>query len=107
MYKLVIFDLDGVLYDSKEIHFQALNIALEKVDKKLVISFDEHTNIYDGLTTKTKLDLLTQKKGLNKSDHKKIWKYKQDETQNLLNQIKPNKRLISILKELKSKKLFN
>ena len=43
MYKLVIFDLDGVLYDSKEIHFEALNIALEKVDKKLVISFDEHT----------------------------------------------------------------
>jgi len=103
MYKLVIFDLDGVLYDSKEIHFEALNIALEKVDKKLVISFDEHTNIYDGLTTKTKLDMLTQKKGLNKSDHKKIWKYKQDETQNLLNQIKPNKYLISILKELKSK----
>ena len=39
MYKLVIFDLDGVLYDSKEIHFQALNIALEKVEKKFVISF--------------------------------------------------------------------
>ena len=45
-----------------KIHFQALNIALEKVEKKFVISFDEHTNIYDGLTTKTKLDLLTQRR---------------------------------------------
>jgi beta-phosphoglucomutase-like phosphatase (HAD superfamily) len=31
MIKLVIFDLDGVLLDSKEIHFNALNLALDEV----------------------------------------------------------------------------
>ena len=39
MYKLVIFDLDGVLYDSKKFHYEALNFALGKVDKDLPISF--------------------------------------------------------------------
>ena len=62
MYKLIIFDLDGVLYDSKEIHFNALNQALAKIDNEFVISFDEHTNIFDGLTTTTKLNMLTEKK---------------------------------------------
>ena len=71
MFKLVIFDLDGVLYDSKKIHFHALNKALEKIDKKYVISFDEHTNIFDGLTTNSKLEILTQKKGLEKSYYEK------------------------------------
>ncbi len=101
MYKLVIFDLDGVLYESKEIHFHALNKALMKIDKNFVITFDEHTNIYDGLTTQSKLQILTEKKGLKKADHKQVWKQKQKETQNLLSEITPNKNLIRILKELK------
>ncbi len=101
MYKLVIFDLDGVLYESKEIHFHALNKALMKIDKNFVITFDEHTNIYDGLTTQSKLQILTEKKGLKKADHEQVWKQKQKETQNLLSEITPNKNLIRILKELK------
>ena len=32
--KLIIFDLDGVLLDSRDIHYYALNSALEKIDKK-------------------------------------------------------------------------
>jgi len=101
MYKLVIFDLDGVLYESKEIHFHALNKALMKIDKNFVITFDEHTNIYDGLTTQSKLQILSEKKGLKKVDHEQVWKHKQEETQNLLGEIRPNKNLIRILKELK------
>ena len=57
--KLIIFDLDGVLYDSKKFHFEALNKALNKVSKKYEISFQEHVNIYDGLPTLKKLELLT------------------------------------------------
>lgn len=29
MSKLIIFDLDGVLVEAKEIHFDSLNLALE------------------------------------------------------------------------------
>ena len=38
MIKLIIFDLDGVLVDAKEIHYQALNKALSNIDKKYVIT---------------------------------------------------------------------
>ena len=31
MIKAIIFDLDGVLVDTKDIHFTALNNAIEKV----------------------------------------------------------------------------
>ena len=30
MIKAIIFDLDGVLVDTKQIHFEALNAALKK-----------------------------------------------------------------------------
>ena len=34
MIKAIIFDLDGVLVDTKKIHFEALNEALKKFDYK-------------------------------------------------------------------------
>ena len=61
MIKLVIFDLDGVLYDSKEIHFIALNKALSDIDPELVITEAEHLKTYDGLPTNKKLNLLTKR----------------------------------------------
>ena len=60
MIKLVIFDLDGVLYDSKDIHYRALNIALKEIDEKLIISESEHLKTYDGLPTQKKLDILSE-----------------------------------------------
>ena len=42
MVKLIIFDLDGVLYDSKEIHFESLNKAVEQFDSKYTITKKEH-----------------------------------------------------------------
>ena len=62
MIKGVIFDLDGVLVDTKEIHFIALNEALKKYNSKEIISYDDHVNIYDGLPTDEKLQILNKKK---------------------------------------------
>ncbi len=42
MIKLVIFDLDGVLVDARELHYEALNKALCSIDKKYIIERDEH-----------------------------------------------------------------
>ena len=44
--KGLIFDLDGVLVNTKKIHFVALNKALKSV-KANEISFKDHLNIYD------------------------------------------------------------
>ena len=69
MTKLVIFDLDGVLIDSKDYHYEALNKAL---GPEYVISREDHVSIYDGLPTKAKLELLTKNKGLPVDQYDKI-----------------------------------
>ena len=73
MVKLIIFDLDGVLVEAKNIHFDALNKALGEY----AISWNEHLSTYDGLKTYQKLDMLTNKKGLPAKDHQNIWEQKQ------------------------------
>jgi len=78
--KLVIFDLDGVLIDSRDIHYHALNAALMKVGEQFVITYDEHLSSYDGLSTTVKLNKLTKEKGLPADEHQQVWKDKQEET---------------------------
>lgn len=102
MIKLIIFDLDGVLYDSKEYHFDALNMALSEVDEKFIISFQDHIKRFDGLPTSKKLEILTLERGLKKSDHKKIWKQKQSYTLELLYKIEKNLELENLVKKIKS-----
>jgi HAD superfamily hydrolase (TIGR01509 family) len=62
MIKLVISDFDGVLLDLKDVHFEALNKALAILDKKYVISLEDHIKTFDGLSTKRKLTLLNKTK---------------------------------------------
>ena len=100
MIKLIIFDLDGVLVDAKEIHYQALNKALSNVDKKYVINREEHISTYDGNTTITKLNLLSQQKGLPYDSHESIWEDKQDITLQMINNLDKDERLVEVLKKL-------
>lgn len=82
MNKLVIFDLDGVLIDSKDYHYNALNEAL---GEKYFINKEEHVSIYDGLPTRAKLELLTKRKGLPVDSYDKIWYDKQEATLKIFN----------------------
>jgi HAD superfamily hydrolase (TIGR01509 family) len=90
MVKLIIFDLDGVLVEAKQIHYEALNKAL---GEKYSISWDEHLSIYDGLKTNQKLDMLTERKGLPIKSHKQIWNDKQKYTLEALSNLQPNTQL--------------
>lgn len=58
MIKSVIFDMDGVLIDAREWHYEALNRALDTFG--FTITRVEHLTTYDGLPTKRKLQLLSQ-----------------------------------------------
>lgn len=100
MIKLIIFDLDGVLIDAKEIHYKALNEALLTVGNKYVIDIHEHLSTYDGLKTSEKLDLLTKNKGLPKSFHESIWNKKQQLTAKYLSSILKSDYLINLLSNL-------
>jgi len=97
--KLIIFDLDGVLVEAKNIHFNALNKAL---GVQYAISWNEHLSTYDGLKTNQKLDMLTNKKGLPVEDHTNIWKEKQKLTLGMLKELKPNQTLQSVMDALVS-----
>ena len=85
MVKLVIFDLDGVLVDARELHYEALNRALKSLDEKYVIKRDEHLSTYDGLPTSKKLNMLSKNKSLPKSLHNQVWRKKQEATQHIIN----------------------
>lgn len=95
--KLIIFDLDGVLVDAKNIHYESLNKAL---GKKYSISWSEHLSIYDGLKTSQKLEMLTDRRGLPIKLHQKIWKNKQKFTLIQLSQLEPDQKLILVMKKL-------
>jgi len=103
MNKLIIFDLDGVLIDSRELHYDALNKALEKVDSKYVISREEHLSLYDGLNTTKKLKMLTERKGLPTSVYDKVWTDKQEATFSLIRGFNKNYFLCSLFSEIKKK----
>lgn len=100
--KLIIFDLDGVLIETKKLHYEALNIALSEIDPKYCISIDEHLLKYDGLSTLKKLNILTSEKNLDKNLYDKICKIKQEKTLDLLDYfIFPSKE--NLFKELSKK----
>lgn len=77
MIKLIIFDLDGVLVEAKDFHYEAMNRAL---GAEFEISREEHLVTYDGLDTRKKLALLTKNKNLPEDLHDRIWKEKQKHT---------------------------
>ena len=101
MIRLVIFDLDGVLVDAKELHYEALNMALRSIDEKYIVNRDEHLSTYDGLNTTKKLNMLTERKGLPHETHDKVWKAKQDSTIEIIDKFEKDERICSVLKKLK------
>lgn len=104
MIRGLIFDMDGVLIDLKEVHFEALNAALKRIDEKYVISLNEHYSIYDGLPTKEKLRLLTESRGLSEKHYQNIFNWKQEITiEYILNNINKNDNMIKLFASLKER----
>ncbi|HBO6962625.1 TPA: HAD family phosphatase [Pseudomonas aeruginosa] len=71
----VIYDMDGVLIDAQEWHYEALNKALELFG--YTISRLDHLTSYDGLPTARKLEMLTAERGLPVALHRYINELKQ------------------------------
>jgi HAD superfamily hydrolase (TIGR01509 family) len=99
--KLILFDLDGVITDTKEIHYHALNNSISEIDSKYIITPQEHVSRYDGLKTLTKLEMLTKYKGLPTESHKQIYDKKQEYTLKEFVKITPDENILNIFKTLK------
>lgn len=102
MVKAIIFDLDGVLIELKDAHYECLNKALSKVDSKYLISPDEHYKIYDGLPTKDKLKIITKEKGLPIENYNQIKLLKQHYTiEYILNNVERSNVMVNMMQTLK------
>ncbi len=80
--KAVIFDMDGVLIEAKDWHYEALNRALQLFGYE--ISRYDHLTTYDGLPTSKKLEILSLESGLPRKLHRFINEMKQDYTMEIV-----------------------
>ena len=88
MIKSVIFDMDGVLIEAKDWHYEALDRALRLFG--LEISRYEHLTTFDGLPTKRKLQMLSAQGNLPAELHDFLNDMKQRYTMEIVNtQCKP------------------
>jgi HAD superfamily hydrolase (TIGR01509 family) len=78
----ILFDMDGVLIDAKDWHYEALNRALALFG--LTIDRQAHLSTFDGLPTRKKLQILSQTQGLPTGLHELINTLKQDYTLELV-----------------------
>jgi HAD superfamily hydrolase (TIGR01509 family) len=82
--KAVLFDMDGVLVDARDWHYEALNRILDKFG--MAIDMESHLSTYDGLPTKVKLAMLYKTKGLPQGLHTFINEMKQRYTAEMIAQ---------------------
>lgn len=82
--RAVVFDMDGVLIDAKEWHYEALNRALGLFG--YAISRVDHLTTFDGLPTRTKLEVLTRERGLPRGLHDFLNDLKQAYTTEIVHQ---------------------
>lgn len=103
MNKLIIFDLDGVLIESRELHYHTLNAALSKISPEFAITREEHLSQYDGLNTTKKLEMLSVNKGLDRKYFNQIWQDKQEATFTMIKQLPIDYKLIEMFKFISDK----
>lgn len=80
--RAVVFDMDGVLIDAREWHYDALNRALGLLG--FTISRFDHLSTYDGLPTRKKLEMLSLERGLPRALHAFINELKQAYTMQIV-----------------------
>jgi beta-phosphoglucomutase len=80
--RAVIFDMDGVLIEAKDWHYESLNRALQLFGYE--ISRHEHLTTYDGLPTRRKLELLSLESNLPCELHRFINEMKQAYTMEIV-----------------------
>ena len=98
--KAVLFDMDGVLIEAKDWHYEALNRALDLFG--MAISRVDHETTFDGLPTSRKLEILSIERGLPRELHAFLNEMKQRYTTEMVHTLcKPRfaqERALSALK---------
>ena len=99
--KCVLFDLDGVLVDACDWHYEALNRALKEV-AYYEISRQDHYEKYNGLPTLTKLSMLNDIGVITDEDVRKISDVKQEHTIKVIEELcKRDQSKVELMRALK------
>jgi len=97
MIEAILFDLDGVLVDAADWHYDALNAALA-ANGYSAITREDHEYHFNGKPTRVKLDML----GIPEEDREKIAEAKQMRTIDIIGErCRPDEEKINMLKLLK------
>jgi HAD superfamily hydrolase (TIGR01509 family) len=100
----VIFDLDGVLAETRQLHYQALSMALN--DLGLYLCHEEHEKIYNGLPTFKKIEILSIKYNFTPDQVELLNRRKQEYTVELIkDEIKPNSQHSLIFEYLRARNI--
>jgi len=100
--KHIIFDLDGVLVETRGLHRKAFQDAVKAITN-ITITDDYHSMYLDGLSTKKKLEFLTRSGQLEPECEQRISAEKQNITNIKLENVEPSQEVRDILLYLKSK----
>ncbi|MFO0609512.1 MAG: HAD family phosphatase [Polyangiales bacterium] len=100
--RAVFFDMDGVLVDACDWHYDAFNEALAQ--HGYTIERGDHLARFDGLSTSQKLKILTDERGLSPSLHRVIHETKQEITMRLIRErAHPDPAHVSMLTRLRGR----
>ena len=83
MIKAILYDLDGVLVDATEWHYESLNIALKEI-AGFIIERGEHVSTFNGIPTKKKMEILNKQNRLSDTLFQDVWNMKQEKTKEVI-----------------------
>lgn len=102
--KLLAVDFDNTVATLAEAHYLSLNQALETIDPKFAISEEEQVARFEGLSTRSKLNILVEEKGFPPDKIEEVFKLKQELTaQAIENSLIYDARLFSTFSMLKER----
>lgn len=102
MIRHIAFDLDGVLMDSRDLHLDALNAAIEKFAPDHVIPRETNDGVLSEMPSRRKLEVLNSK-GLDHRLNDMILQEKQRQTLRWIDvMVSPDKRLQNLISLLRA-----
>ena len=99
--KLAIFDLDGTLFDTKDVNYNAYQNAIRMAEIDVKIDYDDFCKLYNGKNYREFLPKIIP--NISEEQLKKIHNFKKNIYQEYLDKAKKNDLLFSMIEEIKEK----
>lgn len=97
----ILFDLDGVLVNSKVLHYETFRDALQSIVPSKFLTWTEHEKEFDGLSSRLKIQKCIEKGWITQEQGDLVFAKKQEYTQKQLPlMIQPRESLRKLLNQL-------